>query len=300
MPGPCVLPYYEDQAAMWRIFKKNKPMNFQSTCDDCKSKKNKWQYTLGRVLLFCVSNTIVLAGVSRLTQGMPKQWSQHLLVFIASIITLALTAVFVRWEHLRMGDVGVTPGRHSVARVCIGFLIGMFLSFLQPLLVLIFGHLKLVFSPATNFTYIFSNLVLYFLIACREELAFRGYPLRSLAYVMGAWKAQLIIAVIFSLEHVIGGMTWIQAFLGPGVGAILFGLAALKTKGIALPIGIHAAWNFGQWCMGFKNEPGIWQAITDKGYESIVERNGLISYLLVMGLAILVFYYYRPKIKLFP
>jgi hypothetical protein len=180
--------------------------------------------------------------------------------------------------------VGVVPGRLTISRLGIGFIVGIFLALLQPLLVLVFGHLKLVINSKLTSAYVISNLLLYLLTSCREELAFRGYPLRSLSYVMSSWKAQLIIAVIFSLEHVIGGMTWIQAFLGAGVGAILFGIAALKTKGIALPIGIHAAWNFGQWCVGFKNEPGIWQAITEKGYESIVERNGFISYLLVMGL----------------
>src|SRR6266516_3423898 len=124
-----------------------------------KSRLNKWQYTLARVLLFCVSCAFVLAAVSRLVKGLPKLWSQHLLVFIAATITLGLTTLFVRWEGLKMGDVGVKPGRSSLIKMSIGFLAGMFLSFLQPLLVLLFGHLKLIFSPATTFTYILSNLL---------------------------------------------------------------------------------------------------------------------------------------------
>jgi membrane protease YdiL (CAAX protease family) len=261
-------------------------------CMSQNSTVSKWKYTLGRVLLFCISCAIILAAASRLTQGMRKEWSQHLLITIAAIVTFGLTILFVHREGLRLSDVGVVPGRRTIPRLCIGFSIGIFLALLQPALVLLFGHLKLVINPKLTFGYVISHLLLYFLVACREELAFRGYPLRSLNYVMGSWKAQLIIAVIFSLEHVIGGMTWVQAFLGSGVGAVLFGVAALKTKGIAMPMGIHAAWNFGQWCVGFKNEPGIWQAITEKGYEVKVEQAGLICYLLVMGLAILAFYYY--------
>jgi uncharacterized protein len=141
------------------------------------------------------------------------------------------------------------------------------------------------------------GLLLYLLIALREELAFRAYPLRSLNYKLGAFQAQLIIAVIFIAEHVVGGMTWAQAILGSGTGAILFGLAALKTKGIALPMGIHAAWNFTQWCTGFKNEPGIWQTVIDKGNEAKVEQIGFICYLLVMWTAILILYYYPNKNK---
>jgi membrane protease YdiL (CAAX protease family) len=136
---------------------------------------------------------------------------------------------------------------------------------------------------------------LYFILALREEMAFRGFPLQSLNKSIGSWKSQLIIALIFSLEHLAGGYTLLQAFLGAGIGAILFGIAALKSKGIALPVGIHLAWNFGQWCAGFKNEPGIWQNFIEKGFESKHEQISFAFYILVMGLAILAFYFYRKK-----
>lgn len=255
--------------------------------------KNKWQYTLGRVLIFCLISAVVLATLSSLTSALPKQWSQHLLVSLAAIVTFVLTIFFVRREGLKLIDVGVIPRRGSLLRVGLGFLIGLFLGFLQPALVLFTGHLEII-PASVSFGVVMSNLLLYFLIACREEIAFRGYPLRSLNYALGSWWAQLVIAIIFSLEHVVGGMSWTHAFLGSGIGAILFGIAALKTKGIALPIGLHASWNFGQWCMGFKNEPGIWQTIIEKGFESKVEMIGSVCYLVVMGMAILVFYFYKP------
>jgi len=252
----------------------------------------RWKLTLGRVLLFCISCAVALAISSRLTKGMSSRWSQHLLVLIACIVTIGLTVLFVRWEGLRLSDVGVIPGRQSISRIGIGFIIGLLLALGHAALVMLFGHVKLVRSPTMTFGYFMSGFLLYLFIACREELAFRGYPLRSLNYMLGAWRAQAIIFVIFSLEHIAGGMNWGQAFLGPGVGAILFGIAAIKTKGIALPIGLHMAWNFGQWTLGFKNEPGIWQSIIEKGYETQVEQVGFVCYWLVMGLAILAFYYY--------
>jgi membrane protease YdiL (CAAX protease family) len=261
------------------------------------SKKNKWQYTLGRVLVFCLSCTVVLAAASRLTQGMPKQWSQHLLVLIAAGVTFGLTILFVRWEGLELKDVGVIPRKKSTTRFFGGFLLGLILAILQAVLLLSFAPVKLLFYSKLNFAYILSGLLLYLLIALREELAFRAYPLRSLNYKLGTFYAQLIIAIIFIAEHMIGGMTWTEAILGAGTGAILFGLAALKTKGIALPMGIHAAWNFTQWCAGFKNEPGIWQTVIEKGNETKVEQIGLICYLTVMWAAILIIYYYPDKKK---
>ncbi len=223
------------------------------------------------------------------------QCPNQVMLGIAAGLTFGLNLLFVRWEGLSLRDIGLVLNRGSIFRVGIGFLIGLILATLQALLTSAFGHVQLIRNPAPGFIYIFGYFLLYLLVACREELAFRAYPLRSLVRVLGSWKGQLIIAIIFSLEHLISGMTWKMAILGSGTGAILFGIAALKTKGIALPIGLHTAWNFGQWSWGFKNMPGILEAVVKKGYESRVENNGLLAYLFVMGLAILVFYLYHNK-----
>jgi membrane protease YdiL (CAAX protease family) len=113
---------------------------------------------------------------------------------------------------------------------------------------------------------------------------------------MGIWPAQIIITIIFILEHVVGGMSWGMAILGSGAGAVLFGLAALKSKGLALSLGLHSAWNFGQWTFGFKNKPGIWQAVVEKGYDDSVQIAGLVAFLFVTGLVITgIYFYYRRR-----
>ncbi|MBB6499397.1 CPBP family intramembrane glutamic endopeptidase [Pedobacter cryoconitis] len=255
------------------------------------SKVIKWTPTVCRAILFCLCCAIILAASSRLMQGLPvTEWNQFTLVMIASLGALILTILFSRWEGLQLRAIGLIPGSQSISRLLIGFTVGLFLAIMQPLLVLMTGHISLVRSSEITFVTIVTNLLLYLGIACREELAFRGYPLRSLNYVIGSWKAQLIVAFIFAAEHVAGGMTWSQALLGAGLGSILFGLAALKTKGLALPIGLHAAWNFGQWSLGFKNGAGIYNAVIEKGYETRVEQVGMISYLIIMALAILAFH----------
>jgi uncharacterized protein len=257
----------------------------------------KWIKTLGRVVLFCISSAIALAISSALTKGLSTSWSSILSIVTAAIIALILTIVFVRWEGLQIKDVGLVPGRYSIFRLLIGFVIGSFLATMQVVLVMITSPLTLVRFPEINIVSISLNLLLYLSVACREEVSFRGYPLRSLNYVIGPWGAQLIIVFIFSIEHVVGGMTWPQALLGSGVGALLFGLAALKTKGLALPIGLHSAWNFVQWLLGFKNGNGMYKVVVEKSNESRVDQIGWISYLLVMGLAILAFYYWKKGPK---
>jgi membrane protease YdiL (CAAX protease family) len=241
---------------------------------------------------------IALAAISGLVKNFSTEWNQHLLLIITIAITYALKIVFARWQKLPLKKAGVVANKNTAKKAAIGFGIGLLMTLLQPVIVLLLGHYKMSFNPSISAYSICFYLILYILVAIREELAFRGYPLFSLYYTVGLWIAQFIMLVLFSLEHIAGGMTWVQAFAGVGMGALLFGFAALKTKGIALPIGLHTAWNFGQWCFGFKKEPGIFYGIAHKGFESVVERNSWISYLLIMAIAIAAFYCYKPKTKI--
>jgi membrane protease YdiL (CAAX protease family) len=238
---------------------------------------------------------IALATTSGMVKNFASEWNQHLLLIITIAITYSLTILFTKREKLPLKKVGVVVNKATAKKVAIGFGIGLFMTLLQPVFVLLLGHYKMFFNPSIPAYSIFFYFTLYILVAVREELAFRGYPLFSLNYSYGLWTSQLIIFIIFSLEHIAGGMTWGQALLGAGTGALLFGFAALKTNGIALPIGLHAAWNFGQWCLGFKKETGLFHGIAEKGFENVVDRNAWISYLLIMTVTIVAFYFYHPK-----
>lgn len=170
------------------------------------------------------------------------------------------------------------------------------MSGLQVAIVWSFGHLKLQYMTIASLQQIMLSFLLYLFVACREELVFRSYPLRSLAYTFSSAVALAIIVAIFIAEHIIAGMSWQMAVVGSGLGGVLFGVAALKTKGLALPLGLHSAWNFGQWIMGFKNEDGLWRAIVDKGYEKDTENIGLAAFVVVIVLAIIgVVLFYRKK-----
>jgi hypothetical protein len=116
-------------------------------------------------------------------------------------------------------------------------------------------------------------------------LAFRGYPLRRLDSCFGVWTAQFVVALVFAVEHVAGGSTWMNAFLGAFVGSVLFGMAALVTRGLAVPIGLHAAWNFGQWTLGEKETSGLWKPVIEQGYKMHVDHMGMLGYLVVFGSA---------------
>lgn len=269
------------------------------TSDNSLKITSKWFYTVGRVLFFSLSCVIILIFCSNFAQNVPFKFTEHLSILSAAILTFLLILLFLKWEKLKLNDVGIIPGKDSISRFLCGYIIGIGMAASQALIVLIYGHFQLKLVPEISMIDILSPLLLYFFIACREELAFRSYSLRSLNISLGPIWALTIIGIIFIVEHVAGGMTWKMAILGSGAGAILFGVSALKTKGLALSLGLHSAWNFGQWALGFKNKPGIWQAVVEKGYESEIENVGLAAFLLVMGIAIagVCFYYRNSKLR---
>jgi uncharacterized protein len=136
--------------------------------------------------------------------------------------------------------------------------------------------------PGFSFVEMMIALVTYIALACREELAFRGYPLQMLDRRFGAWIALLATAILFALEHVLGGWTWWQALFGSGIGALLFGAAALRTRGLAVPIGLHVAWNFGDAMLGGKGVPGLWKPVAEANAIARIESAQWIVYVLIM------------------
>jgi uncharacterized protein len=83
-----------------------------------------------------------------------------------------------------------------------------------------------------------------------EEILFRGFLFRRLLDGLGTWPAQLIIAALFVLTHSdslralgpLGYLAGANIFLA----SILFGLAYLRTRSLAMPLGLHLAANVTQ------------------------------------------------------
>ena len=245
---------------------------------------------LARIVLFfvaCVAMLIVATPVARLFPKVPLAIS---IGVASSFGALALTLVFVRWDGVSAHDVGAAPDRHSVSRLAAGFVLGLLLVAINTLAMWCTGHVTWIWTPAPNLFDAAVTLVVFLLLASREELAFHGYPLRRLESVYGEWVAQAVVALIFALEHVAGGSSWANAFIGSGVGSLLFGMAAIASRGLALPIGLHAAWNFGDWLRGGKDSVGVWKAVVDEAFAGSVETAGMVSYVVLFLLTTLSFW----------
>jgi uncharacterized protein len=243
-------------------------------------------------MLGCAVMLVAAAPVAAQVSG---KWSQFLTGALASIGAFALTALFVRWERLSLADVGAAINARSGARLTFGFLVGLLLVALWAAISAAAGTVRWVRAPGVGSPGMTTALLAYLALSFREELGFRGYPLRRLDRVFGLWAAQLFVAIAFAAEHKLGGSPWSQALLGPGVGSLLFGMVAIATRGLAVGIGVHAAWNFGQWALGLKGGPGLWQGVVKEGLQESARRTGAVSYFAVIGAATLAFWFWHRK-----
>ncbi len=232
-----------------------------------------------------------------------KNWSSALYGTIATIATSICTLLFIKLEKKTLFEYGLVLEKKTFVRFIGGLAIGTIIFSLIILLLLVFTELRMEKSKQV---WEWKNLFWYLLIipaAFMEELAFRSYTFINLNKVFGLRITQIIVAIAFAVYHILMGWDIGIAILGPGIWAIVFGLAAVWSKGIAVPTGIHVALNLIQQMIGLKtgdSEP-IWllhqSATASAASLSRTEMMGILSQVFVLVVAILFMEWYCRKIK---
>jgi hypothetical protein len=209
------------------------------------------------VVLFWCCYLAVLVLASIVKAKVPPQWAQLVWGLSSSAALLPLTLVFLRREDRTFRDIGLNVEAMSVPRLVAGIVIGLTIfAVILSLIDIVAGPLHLTRGIASPGTMADSGCT-FLALACMEELGFRGYALRTLVRTMGMWRAQTMVALAFGLSHVAFGWSWSNILLGVIPSALLFGVAATSSRGLAMPIGVHAGLNFAQWAVS--ENSGIWK-----------------------------------------
>lgn len=77
-----------------------------------------------------------------------------------------------------------------------------------------------------------------------EELVFRGYGFERLIAGIGHWRAQIVIALLFAVFHIVNGWPWQVALTGTTMGSLLYGLVFVRWRSVPAATGLHAATNW--------------------------------------------------------
>ncbi|MBO9591916.1 MAG: CPBP family intramembrane metalloprotease [Niabella sp.] len=241
---------------------------------------------LFRALLFYISTTLLFVAATAMVPMTGARPEATVTIGTAAVLTFITLVFFCHRDKLTLKQTGVYFHKQSIPRFLKGFVVGLLMVLAWILLVICVTPFRLSMGAMPGMRTIFSALLLYLFVAVREELVFRSYFLTRLAASYSNVTALIIVTAVFILEHRLAGMSWRLAVIGSGTGGLLFGLAALKTKGLALPVGLHCAWNFGRWMFGLTGSPGIWQYTNTKGHEPYGETVALMLHAIIFLIAI--------------
>lgn len=263
---------------------------------DSKSEWRNRARLLARVFVFWCGYIAILWLASLVKAKLPQEWGSLAWGLISSVAILAFTFVFLWRENRRAQDIGLSLKWSSWLRLLIGILLGFVVFSLQILIVdVIAGPIHLTgvggIAPGVVISAVLSTLAL----ACMEELGFRGYPLRTLVLGFGLWPAQGIVAVAFGLCHFAFGWSWQAILLGVIPSALLFGMAAIASRGLALPIGLHTGLNLAQSSL---RDNSSWGFVALVMNDRVRDRVGKVSPLIgtvVVLLAMLGFWWWQKS-----
>jgi membrane protease YdiL (CAAX protease family) len=183
---------------------------------------------------------------------------------------VAVTAAALRLDGEGLGAIGLVPTRRRSAEFVVGLGVGSLLMAAVALARAASVGAAWAFGAGAGAQAALLGLPLALLMLLPEELVFRGYAFRKAASRWGAPAALTASSLLFGAYHVVGSGYWGAGaaflFAMPALGGLVFGAAALRTDGLALPVGLHLG---GNWVMasvvglGAAEGRALWAAPVD-------------------------------------
>ena len=165
-----------------------------------------------------------------------------------SIVVLA-SWVMSKLEHRRIADYGLPWRKALGGRFWQGAAIGfacltVLLAGMREAGVFYFGSISLHGAAILKYAVLWGLAFLF--VGFFEEFTFRGYALFTLTTGMTFWPAAILLSACFGLVHRgNSGESWVGV-LTAGLVGLLFCLLLRRTGTLWMPIGFHAAWDWGE------------------------------------------------------
>ena len=180
-------------------------------------------------------------------------WSQanghEVSVAEQAALILAATWLCQRLRKRPLSETVGKPGAASVRQFLAGLLLGAILMLAPAALLALAGAIRWAVHPSSG-ELVLSAIIAMLAVAVAEELLFRGFLFQRLLGAIGLWPAQLVVAALFLLTHIgnpgMAGSARLIAGANIFAASLLFGFAFLRTRSLAMPIGIHWAANLVQ------------------------------------------------------
>jgi len=173
--------------------------------------------------------------------------------FLGALAGLAMSAAALAMERRPFASLGLALGGRWFREAALGVLLGALLMLLPALLLRASGAFHWVPDTGGSLRGMALGLLFFGAVAVNEELAFRGYGFQRLVEGIGPRWTLFLLALAFAAIHLgnpgisgAGLALKLTTLLNIAVSAILLGLCYLRTRSLALPIGVHLGWNWTQ------------------------------------------------------
>jgi CAAX protease family protein len=211
-----------------------------------------------RLLIFLGMVAVLVAGFAVITLALghgkppkPQFTAGFALMNEALLFFIVLFASWVmsKMEHRRIADYGL-PLRGALG---LKFWQGSAIGFASITVLLVamrlagafhFGGMSLHGIAIVEYAAAWGAAFLF--VGFFEEFTFRGYALFTLTTGTKFWPAAALLSVCFGMVHRSNaGESWVGVFAAGLVG-LLFCLILRRTGNLWMPIGFHAAWDWGE------------------------------------------------------
>ncbi len=260
------------------------------------NKTGRWVVT--SVLLFWVGYlavTLVVGFATSSTIG-SEVWQLTAWGLASSGGLLALSLFLMRIEKGPRTNLDLAVRPSSLRRFSIGVFLGVASFGIHVSIVATFaGPIRFEWVSGVGAMAAAIYFARFLSTSCMEELGFRGYALRRLTGRMGPWPAVWLTALAFGLSHLLYGWDVRTIALGVVPGGLLWGMSAVATRGLAVPIGLHAAWNFASWSAGSRAETGLLHMVVEEDALELTQAVGTASYLSIFGALTVAFWFVHRR-----
>lgn len=190
---------------------------------------------------------------------------------LIAVATLIASWICVRLEKASLISIGLRLDSKFVREFAVGVMGGLSLMGVTAIIIWLCDgfHLEMAAEPADIGSLLWKHTTILIGVAAFEEIIFRGYAFQRAIRSMGVTGAQLVFALIFALMHFanpgLSAATFALAMANIFLASLMLGYCYLRTGSLALPIGVHFAWNWLQTCLGFPSSgnpsKGIWHPV---------------------------------------
>lgn len=220
-----------------------------------------WRLLIVTGIWFAIlTASTTLFSVPRERTHSPLRWTFYFVMIGVFAVGLVWTAGRVL-DRRYFTEFGVKMNREWWIDFGFGLALGAVLVSTIFAIELIGGYITIVgmfqtAGPETSVPFAITFLsvaVLYAVIGIEEELAYRGYILTNAAEGFNDWNgltptlaivlAAIFSSILFGFSHLPNQNASVAGVLGIAIGGLIIATAFVLTGELAIPIGVHIAWN---------------------------------------------------------